>query len=522
MSTYTFGPFSLIPDRFALASNGASQQLTPRLLGVLQYLIRNRNRVVTKEELIAKIWNGSFIEEGIVARTVSTLRALLGDVAENPKYILTVSRVGYRFIHPVDIQSNELSQPAEKNDVAAGNWDCCFAGRQSEMDFLKERLAHCEQGAGSIVCVSGRAGIGKTALVEKLQREVEGRAMIARSRCAPGLSAAELYAPCIDAFTDLFNASDAGLRQKLKEVAPAWSSLAASAPGPQAETIVSGSDLPNSAARQFVAALAEVSRRQPVVLFIDDFHWADTASVQLVGFLSLRLVQLRLLLIIAARSTELLKTAHPFVQLRHELEVKGVCHQVSLNALSVEEVAEFVEAAAPAAFGATERLVRCLYRHSEGNPFLMISALRYFKSTGTLFEMDGKWCVETTLCDTVLTIPPNVEKLLFYTLAQLDTGDQHLLRVASLQGIEFDSATLSQVSGVPVTEVEERLRSLALVYELLRHLGNSELANGVQAQHYRFTHELFWKALQDSVVPSRKIAVCAKMADLGRVRESQM
>src|SRR5262249_49657656 len=154
------------PDRFVLASNGVSQQLTPRLLGVLQYLIRNRNRVVTKEELITKVWNGSFIEEGIVARTVSTLRALLGDVAENPTYIQTVSRVGYRFIHPVDIQNDELSTPAEKIDVAAGNWDGCFVGRQSEIDFLKERVAHSEQGTGSILYVSGRAGIGKTALVE--------------------------------------------------------------------------------------------------------------------------------------------------------------------------------------------------------------------------------------------------------------------------------------------------------------------------------------------------------------------
>src|SRR5215471_11113167 len=242
MSTYTFGPFSLFPNRFVLASNGASQQLTPRLLAVLQYLITNRNRVVTKEELITEVWNGSFIEEGIVARTVSTLRALLGDVAENPKYIQTVSRVGYRFIHPVGIQCDESSPLAGKTDTATGNWDCYFAGRQSEIDFFKERLAQCEQGTGSIVCVTGGAGIGRTALVEQLLSEIEERAMIARSRCAPGLSVTELYAPFIDAFTDLFNASDADLRQRVKEVAPAWSSLAASAPFPQADAAVSVSN----------------------------------------------------------------------------------------------------------------------------------------------------------------------------------------------------------------------------------------------------------------------------------------
>lgn len=101
MVAYTFGPFSLFPSRYILSDNGADSQLTPRLLSVLRYLIQHTNRVVTKEELIAEVWQGSFVGQENVARTVSTLRALLGDARENPKYIQTVTRVGYRFIHPV-------------------------------------------------------------------------------------------------------------------------------------------------------------------------------------------------------------------------------------------------------------------------------------------------------------------------------------------------------------------------------------------------------------------------------------
>src|SRR5215467_11368086 len=179
MNTYTFGPFSLFPDRFVLASDVASQQLTPRLLAVLQYLIRNRDRVVTKEELINDVWNGSFIEEGIVARTVSTLRALLGDVAESPKYIQTVSRVGYRFIHPVNIQYDDSSLLAGKSER---NCKHRFVGRHEEISFFNHRLAKCEQGTGSILCFSGPSGIGKTALGETLLSQAEGRATVARSR----------------------------------------------------------------------------------------------------------------------------------------------------------------------------------------------------------------------------------------------------------------------------------------------------------------------------------------------------
>src|SRR5215471_14347860 len=193
MSTYTFGPFSLFPNRFVLVSNGASQQLTPRLLGVLQHLIRNRNRVVTKEELITEVWNGTFLEEGIVARTVSTLRSLLGDVAENPKYIRTISRVGYRFIHPLSIQYDDLPLLPGNGGIATRNWNSCFIGRRSEIDLFMERLVTCEHGTGSILSIVGPTGIGKTALSERLLSQAEGRAIVARNRCAPGLTGTEPY-----------------------------------------------------------------------------------------------------------------------------------------------------------------------------------------------------------------------------------------------------------------------------------------------------------------------------------------
>lgn len=101
MSGYAFGPFRFFPSRFVLTSGTSSYPLTPRLLAVLRYLIENRERVVTKQELLNRIWEGSFIEEGNVGRAVSTLRSMLCDNAESPTYIKTINRVGYRFIHPV-------------------------------------------------------------------------------------------------------------------------------------------------------------------------------------------------------------------------------------------------------------------------------------------------------------------------------------------------------------------------------------------------------------------------------------
>src|SRR5262249_11082543 len=157
---------------------------------------------------------------------------------------------------------------------------------------------------------------------------------------------------------------------------------------------------------------------QPVVLFIDDFHWADTASVQLVAFLSLWLAQLRMLLIITSRSSELLKNEHPFAALSRELEVKGAFRQLRLASLSVDVLSEYVDLALPAV-DAKEMLVHSLYRHSEGNPFFMISVLRYLKSAEALYETNGRWSVDSNWCDDALIIPPNVERFLLYTIEQL-------------------------------------------------------------------------------------------------------
>src|SRR5262249_20131221 len=156
-------------------------------------------------------------------------------------------------------------------------------------------------------------------------------------------------APFIDLFADFVNhVADADVRQRLMDVAPAWSSQALLVSVQQTETAAAVPGPANSFARQFLAALAEASRKQPVVLFIDDFHWADTASVQLVAFLSLWLAQLRMLLIITSRSSELLKNEHPFAALSRELEVKGAFRQLRLDSLSVDELSDYVDLALPA------------------------------------------------------------------------------------------------------------------------------------------------------------------------------
>lgn len=101
MTSISFGPFTFDVAGAELRKDGEKVAIRPKCFDLLAYLIEHRGRVVPKEELLAKIWADVVVNEATLNRTVTELRAVLGDDAEHPLYIETVSRRGYKFIAPV-------------------------------------------------------------------------------------------------------------------------------------------------------------------------------------------------------------------------------------------------------------------------------------------------------------------------------------------------------------------------------------------------------------------------------------
>ena len=200
-------------------------------------------------------------------------------------------------------------------------------GRDRERAALWDGFETAASGRGQLLCITGEAGIGKTTLVEDFLSELatEGRVHgSARGRCSERLAGAEAYLPILEALDSLLRgaAGEAAARE-MRLLAPSW--YAQVAPATVGDT-VGGSAAPHRAAtqeqlkRELVAFLEELSRSRPLVVFLDDVHWADASTVDLLAYLGARCAGLRLLVLLTYRPTELLLGQHPFVPVQLELQ----------------------------------------------------------------------------------------------------------------------------------------------------------------------------------------------------------
>src|SRR5579859_5580399 len=121
---YEFGPFRLIPKEHKLLHNGQTVPLTPRAFDLLVVLVENSGHMVEKEELLKQVWKTTFVEEGTMTRSVSTLRRVFAEEDGTRQYIETIPTRGYRFVAEVTASNGDGADPGgpvERPLVAASS-----------------------------------------------------------------------------------------------------------------------------------------------------------------------------------------------------------------------------------------------------------------------------------------------------------------------------------------------------------------------------------------------------------------
>jgi DNA-binding SARP family transcriptional activator len=371
---------------------------------------------------------------------------------------------------PADGLTYSLVQPSRRTGPSSS---LPFVGRVEEQASLNQALEAAMRGTSLMVTISGEAGVGKTRLVEECLRRtsVPGLAVL-RSRCYVREEALP-YQPLIDALRAYLPTLEPGRLARLDDL---WLAevvkLVPELHGYLPHLPLSPALFPEQERNRLFEGLAQflahLSQDAPLVFFLDDVHFADQPTLELVHYLGRRLAHTRVMLVIALRQEEL--GEHPRLRdLLRSLERAGCLNLMRLERLAPEDVGVLVREALPAETDPTG-LAHSLYQESRGNSFFVGEMLRVLQEEGN--GPAGR-----------LAIPASLREVIQGRLLRLDDDSRQALNAASVIGRQFDSAILRQV----YPGAEERL--LNALERLIRRHWIEELP-GARTGLYDFSHGL--------------------------------
>ncbi len=524
---FTFGPYRLDARR-GLWRGKREVRLQPRALALLGFLLQRPGELITKEEVFRAVWPETVVSDGALTSCIRELRKALQDDAQQPRYIETLHRRGYRFIARLSFSSPKTtSSGAGRSTAALPPAPELLVGRESELREFHRWLARACEGERQIVFVTGEPGIGKTTMVEAFlaQAGATGSAWIGRGQCVEHYGAGEAYLPVLDALTRLCREPDGdAVIQALARHAPTWLVQMPSLVGTGE---LRGLERRAQAAtrqrmlRELTEAVEVLTLDAPVTLRLEDLHWSDVSTLDWLAFLGRRPERARLLVICTYRPAEVLAREHPLRAVKDELQLHRLCREMFLNRLDAAAVEEYLVRRFPVRPGqaATVRsLARDVHARSDGNPLFMVNIADDLVARGVFVERERWWELGAPPGTVTINVPADVRSMIERQFERLDPTERRVLEVASVAGTEFAAPAVA--AGVELTdaEVEASCTGLARREQFVRTSGMEEWPDGRIVARYTFRHALYREVLYEGIPPGRKAELHTRIG--GRLEAS--
>ncbi len=501
-------------------------ELTPKVFAVLRHLVEHPQRLITKDDLLATVWRDAVVSDAALASCIRDLRKALDDSSEAPRYIETVHRRGFRFIGPIALPAPALSvwssrlaggDAAIQPSPGASPGTPTLVGREAELARLHACLDRARNGQRQLVLVTGEPGIGKTALVEAFlwQISVNEALRIGRGQCVEQYGAGEAYLPVLEALGRLGReAGGEQLVQILKQDAPTWltqlPSLLADRDLEAVQRRAQGATR-DRMLRELVEAFDALSLDEPLVIVLEDLHWSDFSTIELLARLARRREAARLLVVGTYRPADVAASAHPLRPVKQELEVHGQCEEMPLEFLSVPAVREYLSLRFPEHQFPSE-LALVLHRNTGGNPLFVVNTIHDLIAQGRMREVGGTWGLSVPVKDVAAGAPETLWQMVDRQVERLTPDEQAMLAVASVAGVEF-SAAVAAADAIETREGERRCAALARRGQLLRATGVAEWPDGTVAGRYAFIHALYQHVLYARVPITRRVGLHLRTAE---------
>ena len=393
---------------------------------------------------------------------------------------------------------------ADNNEAYASVVSEDFVGRHREIQELHNMLDEAILGQGQMAMLSGEAGIGKTRTAQELSAIAERQgARVLWGRCHED-HGTPAYWPWIQIIRSYIQQVDEeSLSSQMRSAAANISEIVPDLKDIFPELEPSPVLQPEQASFRLLDSITSlfkrISQSQPLVLILDNIHWADKPSLLLLEFLGQELADSHLLVIGTYRDVDLSRR-HPLSETLGQLTREHLFHRVNLRGMRQQDVGQFIQKVS--GLEPPQEFIELVHSRTEGNPLFVVEVVRMLEDEGNLTT---EWINSKN--EGSIRLPEGVREVIGRRLNQFSEELNHALTVASVIGREFEFDALAQLieddSESQLLESLEEALEAKIIEEAPRAAGQ-----------YQFTHSLIRQTLLGELSTTRRVRWHARIAEV--------
>lgn len=477
--------------------------VTPKAFDVLRYFVEHAGRLVTQDELLEALWPEAYVNPELIKKYIKEIRKTLGDSPASSAFIKTFPKRGYEFVAPVVDQLPGVVAHATVEGAKV-------VGRESALTTLESLLERAGRSQRQVVFVTGEAGIGKTTVVDAFLRQATRNSdlLIARGQCVEGFGGKEAYYPVLEAFGQLLRL-DAGraVFEVLSKQAPTWLVQFPSLIKPEHRDRLQRDILGSTRERmlrEICEALEVLTAESPLCLILEDLHWSDPSTLDLISAIARRRGPAKLVILGTYRPVDVVLSHSPLKAIKQDLLVHQLCSEVALERLEEPQIAQYL--VAEYGMDKPADLAGLVYRHSGGNALFMVAIVQELRKRGVIAQSTDGWMLSTPITEVAVNVPETLQHLLDLQFEQLSAWEQQVLKTASVAGERFSVWAITPLLEADAERIEDVCEALAERGQFIKSAGVHELENSRPSASYEFKHSLY------------RQAVYRKLSDVSRSR----